>query len=133
MNRAWLAGLLLAGTAGWATAAEKGVTFNKDVAPILWQHCAGCHHEGEVGPFPLVTYRDAAKRAKFLRDMAASRRMPPWKAEVGFGEFLNERRLSAREVTTLAAWAAAGAPEGDAKDLPKPPQFPTGWQLGTLP
>ena len=105
-------------------------TFNKDVAPILWKNCAGCHHAGAVGPFPLVTYKDAARRAKFIRDVTASGRMPPWRAEAGYGPFENERRLSDQERQTIAAWVADGAPEGDAKDLREPPPFPEGWQLG---
>jgi hypothetical protein len=113
-----------------AARADEPVTFTRDVAPILWKHCTECHHAGAVAPFPLVRYKDAAKRAKFLRDVTASRRMPPWRAEPGCGPFVNERRLGEAEVRTLARWAEAGAPEGDPKDLPPAPHFPEGWQLG---
>jgi hypothetical protein len=106
------------------------VTFSKDVAPILWKNCSGCHRPGAVGSISLVTYADAAKRAKFITDLTASRRMPPWRAEPGHGPFLNERRLSDSDIKTLAAWAEAGAPEGDPRDLPPAPKFPDGWQLG---
>lgn len=119
----------LAACAGSASGAEP-VTFNNQVAPILWKNCAECHHRGAVAPFPLVDYKDAAKRAKFLRDITASRRMPPWRAEPGYGPFQNERRLSGAEIDTLAKWAEAGAPQGDPKDLPPAPKFPEGWQLG---
>jgi hypothetical protein len=78
----------------------------------------------------LVTYSDAARRAKFLRDITASRRMPPWRAEPGYGPFINERRLSDADIGAIARWVAAGAPEGDAQDLPTVPRFPEGWQLG---
>src|SRR5262245_41162804 len=98
---------------------KPSVTFNKDVAPIVWQNCAGCHRPGEVGPFSLLTYEDCAKRADFISEISASRRMPPWKAEPNYGHFHDERRLSDAELATLSAWAKAGAPEGDAKDLPK--------------
>ena len=57
--------------------------------------------------------------------------MPPWKAEPGFGEFHDERRLSDADIQTIADWAEDGAPEGDPKDLPPSPKFPEGWQLGT--
>jgi hypothetical protein len=116
---------------GAGVARAEGPTFNKDVAPILWKNCAGCHRPGEVGPFSMLTYKDAAKRAGFLQEVAESRRMPPWKAEPGFGEFHDERRLTDAEIRTIAAWAEAGAPEGDPKDLREPPKFPEGWQLGT--
>jgi mono/diheme cytochrome c family protein len=106
------------------------VTYCKDVAPILSRHCAACHRPGEVGPFPLLTYRDAARRARHLAEVTADRRMPPWHAEPGPLKFLDERRLSAAEVRTLVRWAAAGAPEGDPRDLPPAPRFPEGWQLG---
>jgi mono/diheme cytochrome c family protein len=121
----------LALLAVWAApvGADEPVTFAKHVAPILWKHCAECHHPGAVAPFPLLSYKDAAKRARFLRDVTALRRMPPWRAEPGYGPFANERRLSDSEIQTLAKWAA-GAPEGDVKDLPKPPTFPQGWTLG---
>ncbi|HWE37261.1 MAG TPA: cytochrome c [Isosphaeraceae bacterium] len=114
-----------------ANAAARPVTYTNDVAPILWNRCAGCHHPGEVAPFSLLSYRDAAKRADFLRDVTESRRMPPWKPKAGFGAFLDEARLSPRELDVLARWAEAGAPEGDPADLPTPPTFPDGWRLGT--
>jgi hypothetical protein len=106
-------------------------TFNKDVATILWKNCAGCHRPGEIGPFSLLNYQDAAKRASFLAEVTESRRMPPWKAEHGFGAFHDERRLTEIQIRTIADWASGGAPEGDAKDLPPAPRFPEGWQLGT--
>ncbi len=105
-------------------------TFAKDVAPILWANCAGCHRPGEVGPFSLLGYADAAKRADFLAELTASRAMPPWKAEPGYGSFHDERRLTDDQIATIAAWAEAGAPEGDPADLPARPEFPEGWQLG---
>lgn len=105
-------------------------TFAADVAPILWKNCASCHRPGEVGPFPLLSYADAAKRAGFLAEQAESRRMPPWHPEPGHGEFRDARRLSEAEIKTLRAWADAGAPEGDPSKLPALPAFPEGWQLG---
>jgi hypothetical protein len=106
-------------------------TFNRDVAPILWKNCAGCHRPGEIGPFPLLTYRDAAKRASFLAEVAESRRMPPWKPEPNFGSFHDEQRLTDEEIRRIGAWSEAGAPEGDPKDLKPAPNFSEGWQLGT--
>jgi hypothetical protein len=113
---------------GAARASE--VTYCRDVAPILFKHCAGCHRPGEIGPFSLLSYKDAAKRASFIEQVTADRRMPPWKAELGYGDFLDSRRLSDAELATLARWAKTGAREGDPKDLPAAPMFPSGWQLG---
>ena len=113
-----------------AASAPTVPTFNKDVAPILWKHCASCHRAGEIGPMPLMTYKDAAKRADFLAEVTHDRQMPPWKAEAGYGKFRDEHRLTDAELKTFADWAKAGAPEGDAKDLPAQPKFPEGWPLG---
>ena len=105
-------------------------TFNKDIAPILYQNCATCHRPGEVAPFSLLTYADAAKKAGLLAIVTGKRVMPPWKAEPGYGSFANERRLSEPQIALIREWATAGAPEGDAKDRPTPPVFPNGWAAG---
>ncbi len=115
---------------GLGAAAEDKVTYNKDIAPLLWKNCASCHRPGQVAPFSLLTYKDAAKRADFLASVARKRRMPPWKPESGYGEFRHERRLSVAEIKLLSRWADDGAPEGDAKDLPPAPKFTSDWQLG---
>ena len=107
------------------------VTFNKDIAPILFKNCASCHHPGEVAPFSLLTYQDAAKRAKQLAAVTKSRFMPPWKPEPGYGEFHDARRLNEAEIALIQKWAETGALEGNAKDLPPAPKFTSGWQLGT--
>ncbi len=105
-------------------------TWSKDVAPIVYKHCLGCHRTGSVGPFELRTYKDVSRRADFLGDMVASNKMPPWKPEAGHGSFKDEMRLSDKEKATFAAWVAGDAPEGDAKDLPPQPIFAKGWKLG---
>src|SRR4029077_7717827 len=88
-------------------------TFNKDIAPILFQNCATCHRPGQVAPFSLLTYADAAKRAALIATVTAKHYMPPWKAEAGYGHFADERRLTDAQITAIAAWARNGAPEGD--------------------
>lgn len=107
------------------------VTYNKHVAPILWEHCASCHRPGQVGPFSLLKYSDAAKRAAFLSEVAESRQMPPWRAIHGYGDFHDNARLSTRELALLATWAESGTPEGSAADRLEPPRFSDDWHLGT--
>ena len=116
--------------AGAKAAATEAVTYAKHVAPILWKNCASCHRPGEVGPFSLLTYDDAAKRAEFLAEITGDRRMPPWKAEPNFGKFHADRRMNDADLATIRRWADAGAPKGDDRDLPEPPKFVDGWQLG---
>ena len=120
---------VLLGLCGVAAFAA-GPTFNHDVAPLLYQNCAGCHRPGQVAPFSLLTYQDAARRAQLLAAVTAKRYMPPWKAEPGYGHFQDERRLTDQQIAILTEWAKNGAPEGAPKQKPVPPQFASGWQAG---
>ncbi len=106
-------------------------TFAHDIAPIVYKNCAPCHRPGEPGPFSLLSYSDVKKHARQIVAVTQSRYMPPWPPEAGYGEFLDERRLSEAQIHTIAAWVKAGAPEGPAAEIPPLPHFTTGWQLGT--
>jgi len=116
---------------GRTSAAESPPTFNKDVAPILFAHCASCHHANDIGPFPLLTYQDAKKRAKLLARVTDSRLMPPWMPHPEWAQFKQARTLSAQQIAVFQKWLDAGTPEGAAADLPEQPVFKEGWQLGT--
>jgi hypothetical protein len=105
-------------------------TFNKDIAPILFKHCANCHRPNDIGPFSLLTYADAKKRAKQVAHITAQRTMPPWMPHATWGEFKYTRTLSAEQIALFQKWADTGMTEGLAKDLPPTPQFKDGWQLG---
>lgn len=125
-----VAAILLWPLAMFAGTVSAPPTFNKDIAPILYANCATCHRPGEVAPFALLSYQDAAKRASLIAGAVSGRFMPPWKAEPGFGDFAAERRLSEAQIALINAWAKAGAPEGDPKAKPEPPKFIEGWQAG---
>jgi len=106
------------------------VTYYRDVLPILQNDCQMCHRPGEVGPFSLMTYKQAVNWADDIKAYTQNRTMPPWKPSKGL-PFHNERKLSERDIATLAAWVDGGTPAGDSKDAPPPRKFPEGWQLGT--
>ena len=106
------------------------VTFTRDVAPILYRHCAGCHHAGDIAPMALLTYKDARPYAAAIRESVLSRKMPPWKADPRYGKWSNDPRLSDVEIAVLKAWADGSKLEGRAQDLPAAPQFPDGWKIG---
>jgi Tetratricopeptide repeat len=112
-----------------ARAAERP-TFAHDVAPIIYEKCAPCHHPGAAAPFSLLTYEDVKKRAAQIEAATRSRFMPPWLPEKGYGEFAEDRRLTDEQIATIAAWAGAGAPEGPFSEVPPAPAFPVDWQLG---
>lgn len=105
-------------------------TFNRDVAPVLFQHCASCHHPGGAGPFSVLTYASARTHARQIADVTRRGYMPPWKPSPESGPFVGENRLTAREIDVLQRWAESGAPEGSSR-LPAAPDISSGWQLGT--
>src|SRR5882672_11158629 len=90
------------------------VTFNKEVAPIIRERCVTCHRPGQSGPFNLITFEDLRKHSKEIAEVTASRYMPPWLPEKGYGDFVGERRLSATELGLIQQWIADGGPEGPA-------------------
>ena len=106
------------------------VTFNKDVAPIVFANCATCHRPGGDGPFSLLTYADAARHATEIGTQTLARHMPPWLPEPGDVPIAGVRRLSAVEIDTVQRWIRDGALEGAAGDLPAPPSFSSDGQLG---
>ena len=106
------------------------ITFSADVAPILFEACAACHRPSGSAPFSLLSYADARSRARAIAEATRRRTMPPWKPERGYGEFVDERRLSDAQIATIQQWVAQGAHEGDPGTLPVLPTFANEWELG---
>ncbi len=124
----WVAMLTLGGTAFGDV--PKRPTFGKDVAPILYQNCIGCHREGQSGPMSLITYDEVRPWAKAIHKNVSERIMPPWHADEGIGHFSNNRSLSEDEVETIVRWVKNNAPRGKRSDLPAAPHFDDSWALG---
>jgi hypothetical protein len=109
-----------------------GVTFTKDVAPIIFTKCANCHRSGEVAPMPLTSYQEVRPWSKAIKEEVVERTMPPWFADPHSStlKFSNDRLLSKAEIDTIVAWVEAGAPKGNDKDLPPMPKYTPGWTFG---
>ena len=106
------------------------ITFNRDIAPIVLEHCAPCHRPGEVAPFSLLTYADARRHATQLLSVTQTRYMPPWPPAAQDDAFSSDRHLTQKQIDLIREWVRGGAPEGDAALKPSPPVFTDGWQLG---
>jgi mono/diheme cytochrome c family protein len=114
----------------WASqGAEASVTFNRDIAPIVFKNCSSCHRPGEAAPFPLLSYSDVKKKGKTIAKVTDSHLMPPWKAEAASYAYRDERRLTGPEIGLIQAWVKSGMAEGSGPK-PAPPKFPSGWRLG---
>jgi hypothetical protein len=130
MIRTGILAIALSATMATPLVAAPVPTFSKDVAPIFFARCTGCHRPNDIAPMSLLDYRSSRPWAKAIRVSVLSRKMPPWFADPAYGHFANDARLSAKEIATIQAWVDGGAPEGNPKDLPPAPKFIDGWQLG---
>ncbi len=124
-----LGGQLLAGRASRA-GGKAATTFTKNVAPILYKSCVGCHRPTGVAPMSLMNYKEVRPWAKSIKERVIDRSMPPWFADPKHGEFANDPSLSQKEIDTIVNWVEAGAPKGDDKDMPPAPAFTEGWEIG---
>ena len=109
----------------------QNINYNRNIAPLLQANCAGCHKKNGIGPFPLLTYQDARRRAEMIGFVTKKRFMPPWHAKENYGHFRDERRLSDRQIDLIQAWLKAGAPRGAQKNAPPPVRLASSrWPLG---
>ena len=92
------------------------LTWTQEISRILNRHCAACHGKG--ADVPLSTYQEARPWAKAIKEEVLQRRMPPWGAVKGFGEFRNDPSLPQDEIQRIAEWVEGGAPEGNPQYLP---------------
>ena len=126
------------------------VTFNRDIAPILFANCASCHRPIDEAPaqpvaasgspadpicvagapFSVLDYDSVRRHARAVKSAVQRGAMPPWLPEAGHGLFVGERRLRDEEIALIAKWVDSGASEGNPADKPRPPATSGGWQLG---
>src|SRR5437588_9887630 len=93
--------------------ASRPVTFSQDIAPIVFRSCAPCHHSGEAGPFPLVTYGDVKSHARQIADITSKRLMPPWLPASDGSAFQEDSHLSEQQLALFRQWVSDGMLEGD--------------------
>ena len=126
--RSLVAGGFVLAAASSAMAAAP--TFSKDVAPILYKNCVECHRPTAMAPMSLLTFDDARPWARAIKQKVVRREMPPWGADPTVGKFSNDVSLKQADIDTIAAWADAGAPEGNKTELPQAPKFAESWSIG---
>lgn len=149
-NEEGLAAFTTASDSNPATAKTDAPSFARDIAPIVFARCTGCHRPGQVAPFPLTNYDEVAKHAEQMVTVTQQRIMPPWMPAGSSSKpphdkpqdssrdvrptsalrFVGERWLTDSELALIKAWVDSGAARGNSADLPPLPEFAEGWQLG---
>jgi hypothetical protein len=107
------------------------VTFTQHIAPIVFDHCVGCHRPGEIGPMPLTNYAEVSSQGNMVEYVTSIRYMPPWRPDPSYSTLRDENWLTDEEIGMIAQWVEQGMPEGDPDLMPALPEFPTGSQVGT--
>ena len=98
------------------------LTWDREISRIIYARCASCHRQGGTA-FSLMTYQQARPWAKSIEEETLERRMPPWGAVKGFGDFRNDQGLTQNDLELISDWVDGGAPEGDPRDLPPEPKM----------
>jgi peroxiredoxin len=109
--------------------ADAEVTYARDIAPLLQQHCVSCHREGQIAPFALTDYADVAAWSDTMLEVIDDGRMPPWHASPEHGEFKNEARMTDDAKEVFRQWVKLGVPQGDLADMPPLPEFSEEWTI----
>jgi Redoxin/Copper type II ascorbate-dependent monooxygenase, C-terminal domain len=118
------------------TATEKtALTYHRDIARILQDHCVDCHRTDGIAPFPLDAYKKVIERAKALRRVITNQQMPPWFAardpHTARSPWTNDCSLGERDKNDLLTWLNDPEhPEGDIADAPLPRHYEGQWTIG---
>ena len=122
VRQRWLLALLPLATAAAHDIITTPITWDREISRIVYDRCASCHHDGGSA-FSLMTYAVARPWAVAIKEEVLERRMPPWGAVKGFGDFRNDKALTPEQFELIGSWVGGGVPEGEEKDLPPPPKF----------
>jgi hypothetical protein len=120
--------------AGGHTDAHKPVTskydYNRDVFPLLREHCGRCHVKGGPAPMSLMNYTDAVPWAVSIRDEVSAGRMPPWPVDPTSPPVKGGHPIGSRDINMIIVWASGGTPQGNADEKLPAVTFNPQWKLG---
>jgi len=105
-------------------------TWAEDIAPILYNNCTKCHHDGGIAPFPLMEYSEATANSHGISHATGTGEMPPWPADPSYRHYSGERLLKPSEIAAIKSWADNGTPQGDLKKAPTKPIYSKDSKIG---
>jgi hypothetical protein len=115
--------ILLAGISYAHEPITTKLTWTQEISRIFYKRCVICHREGGASPMSLATYDEARPWAKAIKEEVLERRMPPWGAVRGIGDFRDDPSLTQPEIEIIVNWVEGGAPKGDDIYLATVPKF----------
>lgn len=105
-------------------------TWAEDIAPILYNNCTKCHHDGGIAPFALMEYSEAISNSHGMSHATGSGEMPPWPADPSYRHYAGERLLKPSEIAAIKSWADNGTPQGDLNKAPQKPVYSKDSKIG---
>ena len=96
------------------------LSFNEDIAPIIYENCTPCHRADGAAPFSLTNYKQVFRKKKTIIKVTQSGLMPPWPADRSYTQFLGEKYLEDFEKELIKLWVKQGAKEGPGQAPPLP-------------
>lgn len=107
-------------------------TWSSDIARIIYANCTPCHHPGGLAPSSFMTYQHVLPYAGSISYAVSNRIMPPWPADPNYKRYAHDNVLTPNEISLIQQWVGNGAPSGDLRFAPAPPEYDNFSQLGTV-
>lgn len=108
-----------------------GVSYSKDVAPVLAKYCADCHRDGGIAPFAMNSHAMAQGWSPMIREVLMTKRMPPAQIDPHIGEFSNSYNVPFEDQQKILHWIAQGSlKDGDTDPLAELEWPATDWAFG---
>jgi hypothetical protein len=105
--------------------------YNRDVFPLVRDHCGSCHVAGGSAPMSLMTYKDAMPWAQSIRDELTAGRMPPWPVDPTSPAMKGGAPIDSRDLDVIVVWASGGTPESYSDAKVPDVKFHPQWKLGS--
>ena len=105
--------------------------YSEDIAPIIYNKCLQCHHNGGIAPLSLETYSSAVLNSGMIQHVTSTGEMPPWPPDTLYQNYAFENTLTSDEIIKITDWISNGSPLGNTLLLPTMPTFSNSSQFGT--
>ncbi|MBQ12934.1 MAG: redoxin domain-containing protein [Gammaproteobacteria bacterium] len=95
----------------------EGISYAREVAPILEARCVACHQVGGIAPFAMSNHQMVQGWSPMIRESLYTKRMPPGQIDNDYLEnFHNINHITPAETQTLVHWIDNGSVNNDETD-----------------
>lgn len=95
---------------------QEQISYTKIIAPIVAEKCLNCHTDKGKFPPNLDSYEKLRNWSAMIKETLFTDRMPPFSADLHYGNYKNDLSLSADEKRLLVQWIDADLPRDNEND-----------------